>query len=186
MAASKSKMNDGRPQPHVDIAQMKANGHDPADVIALAGYVGVAPSDDVVRLHPGLDDMSLSVDIDARDIVATTDAPVSTMPMGGVVVWVIRTAEVKFRKTRTVSARAQQMRFYFGAGRALEPDADSDRAQHPTELGVGAVEGSAGVRAARGVQSLPVDELPLELQHLHLADVGRREAGRSVHRDRPR
>lgn len=127
MAASKSKMNDGRPQPHVDIAQMKANGHDPADVIALAGYVGVAPSDDVVRLHPGLDDMSLSVDIDARDIVATTDAPVSTMPMGGVVVWVIRTAEVKFRKTRTVSARAQQMRFYFGAGRALEPDADSDR-----------------------------------------------------------
>jgi hypothetical protein len=108
-------------QIHAELARMDADGVDVAGVIALAGYVGSAPKDGLVRLHPGLEDLSVSLDINVDDIVATREAPASTMPLGGVVVWVSRTAEVTFRRTRTVAATAQQVRGFFGAGAVLEP-----------------------------------------------------------------
>lgn len=120
MAPKKPEAKGGAPV-HAELARMEADGVDVAGVIALAGYVGTPPSDGVVRLHPRLEDLSVSLDISADDIVATRDAPTSTMPLGGVVVWVIRTAEVTFRRTRTVSATAQQVRGFFGAGAVLEP-----------------------------------------------------------------
>jgi len=89
---------------HEELARMAAEGVDVSAVIALAGYVDEPPSDGVVRLHPDLVDLSVSIDISTDDIVATRDAPTETMPLGGVVVWVPRTAEVTFRRTRTVKA----------------------------------------------------------------------------------
>jgi hypothetical protein len=127
MAAKKS---DDRIEvvPHSELARLNADGVDIAGLIALAGYAGAAPKEGVVRLHPGLEDLSVSLDIAAADIVATRDAPVSTMPLGGVIVWVARTAEVTFRRTRTVAASAQQVRGFFGAGAVLEPsNKDDDR-----------------------------------------------------------
>lgn len=107
---------------HPELARMAAAGVDVAEVIALAGYIGASAKDDVVRLHPELDDMSISIDIPKSDILAVRDAPAPTMPMGGVVVWLARTAEVTFRRTRTVSATAQQVRRFFDAGSVLEPN----------------------------------------------------------------
>src|SRR5690348_1739652 len=87
---------------HPELDQILASGVDMADVIALRGYVGSKPDDAVLRLHPGLEDLSISVEIPADEILATKDAPAETMPMGGVIVWVSRTANVTFRRTRTV------------------------------------------------------------------------------------
>lgn len=104
-----------------ELARMAADGVDVASVIALTGYVGASPAPGVIRLHPGLEDLSVSVDIRASDILATKDAPAATMPMGGVIVWVSRTTDMTFRRTRTVSVTAQQVRGVFGAGPALGP-----------------------------------------------------------------
>ena len=120
MAPKKPDAKDQVPV-HAELARLDADGVDVAGVIALAGYVGAPPKDGVVRLYPGLEDLSASIDISAADIVATRDAPTSTMPLGGVVIWVSRTAEVTFRRTRTVTATAQQVRGFFGAGPVLEP-----------------------------------------------------------------
>jgi hypothetical protein len=109
---------------HEELARMAAEGVDVSTVIALAGYAGEPPGEGVVRLHPDLVDLSVSIDISADDIVATKDAPAATMPLGAVVVWVSRTAEVTFRRTRTVKATAQQVRGFFGAGPALAPQSD--------------------------------------------------------------
>lgn len=92
-----------------ELAEIRSKGFEAADVIALAGYVGAAPNDDMIRLHPGLDDMSMSIDIVASDILATRAAPATSMPMGGVIVWLSRTANVTYRRTRTVQATAQQV-----------------------------------------------------------------------------
>lgn len=97
------------------------------DLIALTGYVGVAPAAGKMRLHPSLDDLSISVDIAEADVVATRDAPQSTMPLGGVIVWVSRVADVTFRRTRTVSATAAQVRRFFGAEAVLQPGAGNQR-----------------------------------------------------------
>jgi hypothetical protein len=110
---------------HEELARMAAEGVDVSTVVALAGYAGEPPSDGVVRLHPDLVDLSVSIDISADDIVATRDAPSETMPLGAVVVWLSRTAEVTFRRTRTVKATAQQVRGFFGAAPALVPQSDA-------------------------------------------------------------
>jgi hypothetical protein len=107
-----------------ELARMDAEGVDVSAVIALAGYAGAPPREGVVRLHPDLVDLGISIDISADDIVATRDAPSDTMPLGGVVIWVSRTAEVTFRRTRTVKATAQQVRGFFGAGPALAPQSE--------------------------------------------------------------
>jgi hypothetical protein len=109
---------------NAELARMDADGVDVADVIALAGYVGRSPKEGVVRLHPGLQDLSISIDIAASDIVATREAPAATMPLGGVVLWVSGSADVTFRRTRTVVAAAQEVRGFFGAGPALEPSSN--------------------------------------------------------------
>jgi hypothetical protein len=111
-----------------ELARMDAEGVDVSAVIALAGYAGASPRDGVIRLHPDLDDLSVSIDLAADDVVATRDAPTDTMPLGGVVVWVSRTAEVTFRRTRTVVSTAQRVKGFFSAGPALEPPGnDRDR-----------------------------------------------------------
>jgi len=125
MATKKSDERHAVPI-HAELARLNAEGVDVADVIALAGYVGAAPRDGLIRLHPGLEDLSLSIDISAGDIVATRDAPTSTMPLGGVVLWVYRTAEVTFRRTRTVRATAQTVTGFFGAASVLEPSNNDD------------------------------------------------------------
>lgn len=123
MADDKKRTNPPRNNlpAHPELEQMASSGAEMADVIALRGYVGSQPGDAVLRLYPGLEDMSISVDIPAEEILATKDAPAETMPMGGVIVWVSRTANVKFRRTRTVSTTAQQVRGFFGARTAIEP-----------------------------------------------------------------
>jgi hypothetical protein len=107
---------------HPELARMTAEGVDVAEVIALAGYVGASGKQELVRLHPELDDMSVSIDIAKSDILAIRDAPAPTMPLGGVIVWLARTADVTFRRTRTVSSTAQQVRRFFDAGSVLEPN----------------------------------------------------------------
>jgi hypothetical protein len=106
---------------HQELIEMAETGAEMSDVIALRGYVGPSPREGVVRLYPGLDDMSVSVDIPSGEIVATKDAPKVTMPMGGVIVWVTRTANVTVRRTRTVLTTAQQVKRLFGAGSAMDP-----------------------------------------------------------------
>ncbi len=120
MAAKKSEDNHEIPI-QAELARMSADGVDVANVIALAGYVGVSPHEGVVRLHPSLGELSISIDVAATDILASREAPASTMPLGGVVLWVSRNAAVTFRRTRTVVAPALQTRGFFGAGPVLEP-----------------------------------------------------------------
>jgi hypothetical protein len=127
VAERKTKGAEEFPDQQAELALIRSKGFDPADVVALAGYVGVAPSDEVLRLHPGLDDMAMSIDILKSDVLATREAPTNTMPMGGVVVWVSRTADVTYRHTRTVMAKAQRLTRYFGAGPILAPDHAGDR-----------------------------------------------------------
>src|SRR5690348_4506103 len=62
MAPKKPEAKGGVPV-HAELARMEADGVDVAGVIALAGYVGAPPSEGVVRLHPGLEDLSVSLDI---------------------------------------------------------------------------------------------------------------------------
>lgn len=121
MADSKKRANNNNLPAHPELDQLASSGAEMADVIALRGYVGSQPGDEVLRLYPGLEDMSVSVDIPADEILATKDAPAATMPMGGVIVWVSRTANVKFRRTRTVATTAQQVRKFFGARSAIDP-----------------------------------------------------------------
>lgn len=118
---------EGFLRPQAELTEIMSKGFAAADVIALAGYVGAAPSDDVVRLHPGLDDLSTSIDIAAGDVLATREAPATTMPMGGVVVWLSRTANVTYRRTRTVQATAQQVTRFFDAGPVMRPETGNDR-----------------------------------------------------------
>jgi hypothetical protein len=120
MAAKKSEDNH-KITINPELARMSSAGVDVANVIALAGYVGVSPNEGVVRLHPSLGDLSISIDVSTTDILTSREAPASTMPLGGVVLWVARNAAVTFRRTRTVVAPALQTRGYFGAGPVLEP-----------------------------------------------------------------
>jgi hypothetical protein len=127
MATNESDQGNEIPT-HAELARMEANDVDVAGVLALAGYVGASPKEGVVRLHPRLEDLSVSIDIVAADIVATRDAPASTMPFGGVVIWVARTAEVTFRRTRTLAVTAQEVSGVFGAGPVLAPSrSEGDR-----------------------------------------------------------
>ena len=119
MAAKKSEDNDNIPL-QAELAKLDADGVDVAGVIALLGYIGASPKEGVVRLHPRLGDLSVSIDIGATDILATREAPAATLPLGGVIVWVSRTADVTFRRTRTVAATAQQVRRFFSARPAVE------------------------------------------------------------------
>lgn len=127
MADREPTASDDGPRPQAELVEIRSKGFEAADVIALAGYVGAPPSDGVVRLHPGLDDMSTSIDIAASDILATRDGPTTSMPLGGVIVWLSRTADVTYRRTRTVLATAQQVRRFFGAGPAMGPETAGDR-----------------------------------------------------------
>lgn len=103
-----------------ELARLVANGVDVDGVIALTGYVGASPNEEVLRMYPGLEDLSVSIDIPKRDILRTMDAPTSTTAVGGVVIWVLRTTGVTLRRTRTVSTTAQQATGFL-AGRALDP-----------------------------------------------------------------
>ena len=123
MADAKKRNNNNNLPAHPELEQMASSGVEMADVIALRGYVGSKPGDEVVKLYPGLEDMSISVEIPADEILATKEAPLATMPLGGVIVWVSRTADVKFRRTRTVSTTAQEVRKFFGARKAIDPTA---------------------------------------------------------------
>jgi hypothetical protein len=105
---------------NAEVAELDAAGVDSADVIALLGYVGAPPKEGTVRLHPRLGDLSVSIDIAATDVLLTREAPTETLPLGGVVLWVSRTADVTFRRTRTVASTAQQVRQFFTAGLAGE------------------------------------------------------------------
>ncbi|WP_280301500.1 hypothetical protein [Nocardia neocaledoniensis] len=122
--------------PHPDLKRLADEGHDLSAVIALTGYLGAAPHADMVRLYRGLEDLSVSIDISRGDILKTTDAPTSTMPLGGVIVWVARTAEVTFRRTRTVSTTAGRVRDQFGAGLAVDT-ADTGRVVDRLDIQLG-------------------------------------------------
>ena len=80
MADAKKRNNNNNLPAHPELEQMVSSGVEMADVIALRGYVGSKPGDDVVKLYPGLEDMSISVDIPADEILATKEAPAATMP----------------------------------------------------------------------------------------------------------
>jgi len=123
MADAKKRNNRNNLPAHPELEQIASSGVEMADVIALRGYVGSKPGDEVVKLYPALEDMSISVEIPADEILATKEAPAATMPLGGVIVWVSRTADVKFRRTRTVSTTAQEVRKFFGARKAIDPTA---------------------------------------------------------------
>jgi hypothetical protein len=128
VAAKKSEDNHNFPI-QAELARLDAEGVDIAGVIALLGYIGPSPKEGVVRLHPRLGDLSVSIDIDATSILATREAPATALPLGGVIVWVSRTADVTFRRTRTVSATALQVKRFFGASPAAQASSSdpSDR-----------------------------------------------------------
>jgi hypothetical protein len=119
VAAKKPEDRHGIPA-NAELAELGAAGVEAADVIALLGYVGSSPKEGVVRLHPRLGDLSVSIDIAATDVLLTREAPEATLPLGGVVLWVSRTADVTFRRTRTVAATAQQVKQFLSPGPAVE------------------------------------------------------------------
>jgi hypothetical protein len=103
-----------------DLARLDADGVDVAGVIALLGYVGPSPDERIIRLHPHFGDLSVSIDIAVTDVILTREAPAAILPWGGVVVWVSRTADVTVRRTRTATAKAQQVKQFFGTGPAAQ------------------------------------------------------------------
>lgn len=98
---------------HPALAKLAAEGVDVAEVIGLRGVVGAPPGDGVLRLHPRLDDLTISVDIAAKDVVHVTTA--TDLPNDVVVVWVRRTNEVTFRRTRIVQTSAEAVSRFLGA-----------------------------------------------------------------------
>ena len=162
MADAKKRNNNNNLPAHPELEQMASSGVEMADVIALRGYVGSKPGDEVGKLYPGLEDMSISVEIPADEILATKEAPLATMPLGGVIVWVSRTADVKFRRTRTVSTTAQEVRKFFGARKAIDPTAPpTPRPAQPAQPSAAAIYhaqpgGSSGLRAAGELQPLHI------------------------------
>lgn len=78
-----------------------------ANAMCLRGYVGPS-SEGHVRLYPGLDDLSESVEIARADIVHTAEAADSSPP-GATSIWVKRDAEVTYYRIETVRTPAQAL-----------------------------------------------------------------------------
>jgi hypothetical protein len=108
----------GIPATHPALAKLASDGIDVAEVVGLRGIVGTPPADGVFRLHPRLDDLTISVDIGAGDVVHVAAA--SELPNDVVVAWVRRDTEVTFRRTRIVFTSAETVAGFLGG----LPDAD--------------------------------------------------------------
>jgi len=102
----------GIPAPHPALAKLASDGIDVAEVVGLRGVVGTPPGDGLFRLHPRLDDLTITVDIAAGDVVHVAAA--SELPNDVVVAWVRRDTEVTFRRTRIVYTSAETVAGFLG------------------------------------------------------------------------
>lgn len=71
------------------------------DVTTLKGYVGHSPLDGYVRLYADLDDLTQSVDIARSDIVSFVSAPEAVLPLGGVILWINKDAQISANQAQT-------------------------------------------------------------------------------------
>jgi hypothetical protein len=76
------------------------------DAVTLTGFVAPAGREGYIRLIPGLNNMSRSIEIAESDIVATTDLPKSGL--GAVAIWVKRDAPIQFTLTKSAASCAVQ------------------------------------------------------------------------------
>lgn len=110
----------GIPATHPALAKLASDGIDAADVVGLRGVVGTPPGAGLFRLHPRLDDLTITVDVAAGDVVHVATA--SELPNDVVVAWVRRNTEVTFRRTRIFTTSADTVSRFLGG----IPDAGSD------------------------------------------------------------
>ncbi len=101
---AKQDSEDPHLRAHPLLSRLLAHG---ADFRAFRGYVGPSKDGGTVTLYPSLGDLTFSLEINERDIVASAAAPESLLPHGGTVVWVKPDAEVVCHGERvnTISAR---------------------------------------------------------------------------------
>jgi hypothetical protein len=99
------------PSAHPVLARLAADGVDLSEVVGLRGVVGAAPGEGLLRLHPKLDDLTISVDIATADVLHV--AP-GELPSDTVVVWVWRNTDVTFRRTRVIHTSAEDVGRFFG------------------------------------------------------------------------
>lgn len=125
--AEHSFENGIQPIPQAALAELADRGIDVGDVVAIAGYVGSSTDDAVVRLYPRLDDLAVSVEVAAADILTTADAPTGALPLGGTVLWLRQSAELTVRRSRTVPASSRLVRRLVGVGGVLGPSGGDDR-----------------------------------------------------------
>jgi hypothetical protein len=94
------------------LAKLASDGIDVAEVVGLRGVVGTPPADGVLRLHPRIDDLTISVDIPPGDVVHVAAA--NGLPNDAVVAWARRDTEVTFRRTRIVHTSAETVAGFLG------------------------------------------------------------------------
>jgi hypothetical protein len=99
------------PSTHPVLARLAADGVDFSEVVGLRGLVGIAPGEGLFRLHPRLDDLTISVDIATGDVLHVA---AGELPDDIVVAWVWRNADVTFRRTRVVHTSAEDAGRFFG------------------------------------------------------------------------
>jgi hypothetical protein len=89
---AKEQDSGKRIKPNPVVSKLLAAGADNA--IALTGFVVPAGRDGYIRLFPGLNNMSRSIEIAESDIVATVELPKSGL--GAVAIWVKRDAALHY------------------------------------------------------------------------------------------
>jgi hypothetical protein len=99
------------PSAHPVLARLAADGVDLSEVVGLRGLVGTAPGEGLLRLHPQLNDLTISVDIATADVLHVA---AGELPSDTVVAWVWRNTDVTFRRTRVVHTSAEDVSRFFG------------------------------------------------------------------------